>query len=1189
MNDQRSTLRYDDFTGGFTDNYMDGDLKSAQDLVNFVITDDEWLLQRPGSVLYSTDVPRPPGAFRIGALINFNDNDTLFIQSGRHLYYISGASALDLTGPGGASYYALSAGDTTNHVSYSEWRNHLFITNDGGSAVMKVFKDGSSVLQVRQAGLPGLDDNKNYVDATALAAEILLANDIQSKMVGHLTNAWDNHVAVDTTALAFIATSITGTAISGSNDITSISSTAAISAGDKVYGPGFNAVGTVLSKTSTTVALDITAISGAKTANTLNTSPILTNIGSNDVNYLWPGMTLSGTGIQVGTTIVTINHVRSAPTITMSLNATATNAGVTITPTYVAKTFYFFRPCTDQATMLALVTNLLTAYESHYRDALKGGGGTYHTVITPTDVFQAPTVALLESTTAPTDIETAAARLNNLRQMYARHEGDADTHQLQSVYYHLTTASIPNITTGPYSNIDPTPIYNLANNIRQKYNDHLSSSVAHPTAPDSVNQILSAAATTPASLATLLTEFRTNYSHHDYDATLASSWQYHDAQESPFRTLIYDWNDTTSGVSRPDYQAGQQAEEWSLQITFLADLKSKFNGHQAGAAAHTTDTADTFHATAPDVSLATYNYAFYYSYTYTVGSLTFEDRGPVTVKQYEDVIAIDTQPLTISGISVLTNTASSNYDTATIKVKIFRTTNAGTTYYFAGEVTNGTTTFTDRTVDTSLINNEQIYTAGGVVSNGTPPLARVIHIANNTGYYGYITDSDGTVFSKRILQSVPGDPDAVPSTFSDDLEDDVIGINSVKGVIIVFCKNSLYRLEGGFDLLGRGSISHVSISNTTGCESISSIVRIENALVFAGNDGFYVTDGYQVSKLNQQWEETYKSLVSTSTRAKNIIGTLDKYNKRVLWAGQALTASSDNDTVYCLHLNFGLKPMSAFSTWTNGSSFYPSALTVFNKVLLRADSRGYLFQHADTYLTDPRIDTGVTATSWAKKAIIYNYTSCATDFGQDQVRKWVVETNFAFKADSNQSVQIISINDDGRQTRNLTPIRFRGQLIWGDPSVEWGDESIIWDYQGLVTGKRNFPSGQLRCNYKQVKFTNAYVVIVASSGYGTATVDGIANTATLNTPGYTWPVDCEDYELSFDNDGYIRKYPVTIRTDTVLTFTDVDTIAPSGSALEWELWGYPKGEMGTLLHYSLTYAAFSQSPQDAGGTSGENS
>lgn len=63
-----------------------------------------------------------------------------------------------------------------------------------------------------------------------------------------------------------------------------------------------------------------------KTGDTTNTSPIITNMS--DTITLWKGQSVSGTGIPAGTRILSVD---SATQITLTANATATNATVTLT------------------------------------------------------------------------------------------------------------------------------------------------------------------------------------------------------------------------------------------------------------------------------------------------------------------------------------------------------------------------------------------------------------------------------------------------------------------------------------------------------------------------------------------------------------------------------------------------------------------------------------------------------------------------------------------------------------------------------------------------------------------------------------------------------------------------------------------------------------------------------------------
>ncbi len=82
-------------------------------------------------------------------------------------------------------------------------------------------------------------------------------------------------------------------------------------------------------------------------------------------------------------------------------------------------------------------------------------------------------------------------------------------------------------------------------------------------------------------------------------------------------------------------------------------------------------------------------YRFTYYYTYTAGTVVFEMEGPTTEVAVSDADAPETNQNDISGIPILANGTTLNYDTVAVKIRIARTVNAGTAFYNVGEVTNG--------------------------------------------------------------------------------------------------------------------------------------------------------------------------------------------------------------------------------------------------------------------------------------------------------------------------------------------------------------------------------------------------------------------------------------------------------------------------------------------------------------------
>jgi hypothetical protein len=265
---------------------------------------------------------------------------------------------------------------------------------------------------------------------------------------------------------------------------------------------------------------------------------------------------------------------------------------------------------------------------------------------------------------------------------------------------------------------------------------------------------------------------------------------------------------------------------------------------------------------------------------------------------------------------------------------------------------------------------------------------------------------------------------------------------------------------------------------------------------------------------------------------------------------------------------------------SGGTNFVPTAIEFIGENLVRGDSRGYTFLHDDNTYVDPQVDVSATPDAWLSDTIIYDYISVGTDFGTSYARKWVPSVSVVCKNDTNLSLQVRSINDDGRRTGDLKPIRFRGNVVWGEADIYWGDPDVIWNYQGLIDETRRMPSQHLRCEYKQIQLTNAQVAIVSSDTIGEVIVSNSASTAILiDAASFSWPSSSVDYYIAFETDDYTKEYLVTARTDDTLTFSDSDSTAPDIATSKWVLRGTPKGEVLHLISYTINYAIFGQTQQ----------
>lgn len=565
-----------------------------------------------------------------------------------------------------------------------------------------------------------------------------------------------------------------------------------------------------------------------------------------------------------------------------------------------------------------------------------------------------------------------------------------------------------------------------------------------------------------------------------------------------------------------------------------------------------------------------YIYAFHYYFQYTIGTTVFEDYGPTTLVSKTSIAAPNVSSVSITSIPVLSNGATLNYDTATIKVYIYRTANNGLTLYKIGEVTNGTTTFTDTFADTAITSNLLLYTNGGVLDYDPPPQCKYVHVVNGVAYYANI--KDGTNYYKnQIRQSIPGDPDSCPALLTIDLLEEIVGISSYNDNPIVFSKKRVYRLNGLYDELGQGQVTFEDITKTVGCMSHNSIVQTRFGVFWAGDDGFYWTDGFNFKKVSDSINERYKTLVSSDTRKLRMYATYDTVQNNVIWACTSQDSSTDNDCFFMLDLRWGINDASCFTTRVGGSSFSPTAVIYYGTDLIRGDRRGYVFRHNSSYTTDPKVNTLTAYSTWPEQTIVPNYISTVFNFGLPMIRKWVTKMLLSMQNETDVSVQINSINDQSTTTDALLPIRVRENLLWATIYIPWNSNTPYWSNSQLIEQIRRFPATSLRCSFKQIQITQAYTVVYNSDTFGVANVNSTTKTATL-TGAIIWPTDSVDYYISFDSDGYTKQYLITSLSSFVLTYQDALTTQPTAAGAKWLIKGYPKGEIFNILSYVLYYA-----------------
>lgn len=869
---------------------------------------------------------------------------------------------------------------------------------------------------------------------------------------------------------------------------------------------------------------------------------------------------------------------------------------------------------TDLATLKTLVAQLLTSYKLHIDDIISTGAFHYgeEPSIDYNNNYIAPRASeesyTLASTKAPETLLECVIRLNDIKAKVLSHWSQVDRHFSTTTEYatsFYTQDFLFDNAEGPGIFLNKSSIYTYANTCKSKFNTHIAYAsggylaFSHATA-DATNTITSASATTAATLRNLTYEIYTDYYGHQVDAELGSTFFHAQASNSAHPTAPKLTGLTIGNPPYPDLYGGVESGNFKDTLTRLNEFKNKFNAHvkdgiyTAFSGTHPHDLPvssekNTFLVPGDDIGLANYLYGFCWKYEYTVGDLTFVDRGPIqlvvpnvgAVTSETDVdevrgsstISIEYEGQSITNLPSFVSVTGDNYDTSNIYLEIYRTINNGNVLYKVDEVVNGTTSYTDRVKDAELQQREKAYTTGGVLNNDPPPRAKCIHIVNEKAYYGnlVITNSDGVdeSYPNQVRESLALDPDSVPNGSTADMLDAVVGISSFKSVPIVFGSGSHHRLEGGYDDLGRGGLVPQIISESVGCLSEASIVRTEFGVFFAGTDGFYVTDGYQTTKISKDWNTTYLSYTASSTQKANIYGDYNPHQLRIWWG--MTTSGSTNDVCVVLDLNYPLSPTPTWTTCSGGDSWKPSALLFANRTLYRGDSRGYIFTHLDTnQKVDPFVNTSLAPSSWGTQAIIWDFQSTLMDFGSGVMRKWApwLHAQFHTSGNSFYCEPQTRVEATENSWSSLSRMEKNNSIFWGDPFIQWGDSSFVWNEtpSNFVAIKRAFPATSLRFTHKQVRFKLPYL-LAHDSTVNVGESASVLNT-TVTVSGVTWNSAIISWYISFSNDNYATSYQI-LDTPTSTTAT-ISSAPTTGSGLSFKIYGYPKNVKFELLDYQIS-------------------
>jgi hypothetical protein len=571
-------------------------------------------------------------------------------------------------------------------------------------------------------------------------------------------------------------------------------------------------------------------------------------------------------------------------------------------------------------------------------------------------------------------------------------------------------------------------------------------------------------------------------------------------------------------------------------------------------------------------STFTYIYEIHWSYTYNVGGVTYKNVGQTYRETVESSVAIGPgNPVSITGLPTLSVT-NNQLDVSNFKIEIYRTQNNGTVPFLISTLNHGTATDSDTAADSTLLNNASIYNADGSFEHTRAPKCKAMVVVNDIAYYLAPSDEDtGEVKPYRVQQSMPGIPSATDADFFEEFDDKVVGGSHINGIPLIMTETYIYRIDGAINVFGNGVMRKRVLSETAGCVSHNSIIRVNDRVYWMGRNGVYVTDGFKVdyipAVLNLQ--DTYAELSSTEDRRKKVTATYDYREERIFWA------CSDNDVennqLFVLNLKTG-----GFNK-VKGNQFFPTALEYLDQEVVRGDELGYIYSHTEDVQSDLNRDVLNPVSDWVKTHIPYYFESALVDFGNPAMRKWVPEATMSFGVVSNMAVKPISNNDKSRVVAPMKEMRSVDSFFWNDPNFIWNDPNTSWRAAEVKTFQRHFPRGSARCRRKQVIMEPAQIIRYISDSLGNATVGevnpGISTDlfVDLDTAGVIWPSDIVEQFIAFESEGYANLHSIKSRTDTQLIITGGGSPTLAADQ-KWQIVGFEKDQKFTIESISIRYA-----------------
>lgn len=158
-------------------------------------------------------------------------------------------------------------------------------------------------------------------------------------------------------------------------------------------------------------------------------------------------------------------------------------------------------------------------------------------------------------------------------------------------------------------------------------------------------------------------------------------------------------------------------------------------------------------------------------------------------------------------------------------------------------------TVTDTWNDTSTIGNNILYTTGGVVEDVNAPASNIMTLFDTRLWLVDAEDPNLLWFSKQVIEATPVEMSdlltlyVAPNTGTASSTGPITALAPMDDKLIIFKQDAIYYINGtGPDNTGANSqySQPIFITSTVGCSNQSSVVLMQNGLMFQSDKGIWL-------------------------------------------------------------------------------------------------------------------------------------------------------------------------------------------------------------------------------------------------------------------------------------------------------------------------------------------------------------